>query len=616
MDSTDRFNDWVMSAIKPEDLPDNVKKFKNLMNKKYNDLLNQGFVYRSDKRGGIFSPEKRKYEMKTKFGSFVGFSPGLNNESKYLRDIFNKKTLKIIHDNKQQTQIYLFAYEAPILRIKSEKDVRFRVSADLIGVNDKGEIVVIETKLSGGDPLDQAVTQAFGYAFFLSLHLSGPHRDKVIQHAQDCMEKFHGHDKLNKKIMKNKIKYMVAAPYQYFNENLSNTHIAKNLDSMINNLENKTENLSLPKFGGFLSIDNVFFQTQNINLFKNQLSQLSQHHLPCNANSFSEEEKRHQVFLKKEGFFSDNLDCTGLGEYRKYMVDYCLTKECKKHNIYGNIRHCVYEYFKDKSIKFHSLGENHLLSSQAFCLNFLFPFRKDPNALKIMLAPLFPDIKDMMPIENNSYIAFEWNHGKDYLNEQGGRVQTRGEYATYPDAAIKYLSNENTCKVVLIEWKYTESYSSEDKSQGSKGNTRIKTYAPFFKQSNCPINLRAIDENMGSSIKALFFEPFYQLCRQQLLAHAMEEDDSNDIHHVSVLHICPKENLNYHNNVTSSVLADVFLEKSVLEIWAELLNKNKKDRFKSVDQKYLFEQFSTASSSDFYREWKNYMAQRYCLDKK
>ena len=43
----------------------------------------------------------------------------------------------------------------------------------------------------------------------------------------------------------------------------------------------------------------------------------------------------------------------------------------------------------------------------------------------------------------------------------------------------------------------------------------------------------------------LFVEPFYQLMRQQLLAHAMERSGELDADTVRVLHVAPATNTNF-----------------------------------------------------------------------
>lgn len=87
-------------------------------------------------------------------------------------------------------------------------------------------------------------------------------------------------------------------------------------------------------------------------------------------------------------------------------------------------------------------------------------------------------------------------------------------------------------QIVLIEWKYTESYSGADLKISPSGTDRTGIYRPLFERDDCPF-----DKDQLPCFDALFVEPFYQFMRQQFLAHEMERAHEMSADTVSVLHI-------------------------------------------------------------------------------
>ena len=66
----------------------------------------------------------------------------------------------------------------------------------------------------------------------------------------------------------------------------------------------------------------------------------------------------------------------------------------------------------------------------------------------------------MLPIEDGHYVACEWIGQKNYLREKvsGNGKRTRGANCTSADAAVMFEETDGKRQIVLIEWKYTESY--------------------------------------------------------------------------------------------------------------------------------------------------------------
>ena len=102
----------------------------------------------------------------------------------------------------------------------------------------------------------------------------------------------------------------------------------------------------------------------------------------------------------------------------------------------------------------------------------------------------------------------------------------------------------------------------------------------------------------------LFYEPFYQMLRQQLLAQAMETNNEMGADIVSVLHIAPVCNSDF-KKVTSPNL--VSFGASPTEIWQGAVNG---ERFVSVSTEQLFRKFPNYK---FYGldKWWEYIVSRY-----
>lgn len=214
----------------------------------------------------------------------------------------------------------------------------------------------------------------------------------------------------------------------------------------------------------------------------------------------------------------------------------------------------VRAFAEEPAIQWHQHA-NHGLSSQVCCVNFLMPMAHHPDLLSrwvghvLGIAP-----PEMLPLETRAgqdwYVAFEWIGDKDYLNEGGkGGSRKRGANATASDAAVKFRTSRGETHLVLIEWKYTEQYRNHRLSADRRG-TRVKRYGDIVFQPNGPIRA-----DVGLDLADFFYEPFYQLLRQQMLAWHVEHDAAAGIDRARVLHLSPSDNCELHQ-VTSPGLQD------------------------------------------------------------
>ena len=118
------------------------------------------------------------------------------------------------------------------------------------------------------------------------------------------------------------------------------------------------------------------------------------------------------------------------------------------------------------------------------------------------------------------YVAIEWIGQENYLGERISKNQkrTRGANFTSADAAVLFERHDGQRQIVLIEWKYTESYSSTHLKFAKSGTDRSLIYAHLYDQDD-----DLLDKKLLPNFDVLLYEPFYQFMRQQYLAHEMEK---------------------------------------------------------------------------------------------
>ena len=320
---------------------------------------------------------------------------------------------------------------------------------------------------------------------------------------------------------------------------------------------------------------------------------------------FPEAEKLKQAAFKtNSSYFSDTARAEGI--YKGHAYPFCLPRDYAHENLFSETRHPVQAYFARHEIKWHD-GQNgnpsnHLCDSQVCCANFLFPFADKPQPLAELLRPIFPSIQEMLPIEDGQYVAFEWIGEQNYLGEKMPRngKRTRGANYTSADAAVMFKQTDGQKQIVLIEWKYTESYSPTSLKFASSGTDRTTIYARLFNRQDCPL-VKALLPGFD----VLFFEPFYQFMRQQFLAFEMEKAHELEADIVSLLHIAPAHNLDF-KRITSPDLQSLGL--SATQVWQKLVKTPGK--FISVSTEELFGKFE-AEQFPKLKVWWEYISSRY-----
>ncbi len=322
-------------------------------------------------------------------------------------------------------------------------------------------------------------------------------------------------------------------------------------------------------------------------------------------SQFLESEKPIQAqFKTSSAYFSDLARADGI--YKGKPRSFCLPVESAEQNLFPEIRESALAHFAKHAIKWHDgqngKPSNHLCDSQVCCVNFLFPFADKPEALAQVLRPVFPEIKKMLPVEDDQYVSFEWIGAKNYLGEKisSNGQRTRGANFTSADAIVMFARTDKKRQIVLIEWKYTEAYSRTPQHKSASGTDRTGIYQHLFESADCPLN-----QDILPDFAALFYEPFYQFMRQQFLANEMEKAHEKEADIVSVLHIAPAHNGDFRR-ITSPKLEKP--GESATSVWKKLVKPA--ERFVSVSTESIFGNLSEAKLPEM-KTWLAYICARY-----
>jgi hypothetical protein len=321
------------------------------------------------------------------------------------------------------------------------------------------------------------------------------------------------------------------------------------------------------------------------------------------------------------------------GTYNKIKRPFCLPDRLSTYNLHKSIRQDAIDYFIDRRIPWHD-GQpnvdpetgrriksgnpsNHVCCSQSQCVNALYPFRRDPDALKRLLSNFGFDVAECLPIladhgEQDAFVGFEWIGVHNYLMEyQGGRParcdeRSRGANFTSADFIFRFKNANGKIHVILGEWKYTEDYrNTKSKALGSSGATRLSIYKPLINNSGM---------RMGRRIKLndLLYEPFYQMMRLQLLSAAMEKpvpgENSGEMNAdiISVLHVSPSANEGLRKTVTSPALRSV--GNDIYDVWDQIAPK---ERFHHIDSDTLIDLAISENKPTGWDNWAQWMRRRY-----
>ncbi|WP_224407292.1 hypothetical protein [Afifella sp. IM 167] len=284
-----------------------------------------------------------------------------------------------------------------------------------------------------------------------------------------------------------------------------------------------------------------------------------------------------------------------------------LRRDLARTNLAPCIRTSAVEYFgPPRKISWHTHA-NHALSSQVACLNFLMPLATRPALLSEVIGrALGISPPKMLEVEKGAqdapwFVGFEWTGRQDHLGEWRNGSVTRGANATSADAIVRFQNEAGATEALLIEWKYTERYGTRPLDE--RGNpTRLARYSKKAFAPDGPIK-----NDLGLSVKDFFYEPFYQLLRQQMLAWRMERATEGGATRVRVLHIAPSANTDLHR-VTAPALQSFGAD--ALAVFRQLLVRP--DDFLQRTTEELFGTLTPDIASDAEtKDWASYLQRRY-----
>jgi len=272
--------------------------------------------------------------------------------------------------------------------------------------------------------------------------------------------------------------------------------------------------------------------------------------------------ERQKVVRIRNDFFKD----PGGGIYDNAQRLFVLIDPEK--NLWDKIRSDVKTYFITNSIVWwpgSSIPPGHLLSSQVACVNHLFFLRNDKDAALKILQSLNPSFVDVCADFEGGYIGFEVVSKESYLKEvPKGTKQTRGANCTSVDAMMTGILTNDKKIQILIEWKYTEYYTKSCLADGKPGITRKARYNHLIADPDSPISCTVHLDN-------LYYDPFYQIMRQTLLAWQMIKNKRNELNADDWLHfdIIPENNLTLRYQVQAPDL----LQSGIEEAWKSQLKE-------------------------------------------
>jgi hypothetical protein len=195
----------------------------------------------------------------------------------------------------------------------------------------------------------------------------------------------------------------------------------------------------------------------------------------------------------------------------------------------------------------------------------------DPERIQLAFGDRL-EVGEVLEVEPGRFLTFEFIGPVDVFGEAPGGNRTRGARCTSVDAAFLHRHVDGFVELVLIEWKYTESYRPRVPDPRHDATRRAR-YEPFLTARDSPVRheLLGFDDFLD--------EPLYQLMRQQLLAHELEKRQVLGADRVRVVHVLPAGNDAYQASLTRP--SQLALGSTVSEIWGRVLRGS--DRFVSVD---------------------------------
>jgi hypothetical protein len=257
------------------------------------------------------------------------------------------------------------------------------------------------------------------------------------------------------------------------------------------------------------------------------------------------------------------------------LYHFCVPVDYAHYTLLPEVRDMALGLFAELGIPWHpGVGDgpsNHLLSSQVQCVNALGQMVFDPARVVRAFGPVL-GTAEVEQIEPGRWLTFEYIGPDDVLHEAVDGVRTRGARCTSVDAAFLHRTADGVRELVLVEWKYTESYT-QTPADPRRDRVRLERYGDLLSAADGPVD--------GSLLpfEELLQEPLYQLMRQQLLAYELEKREVLGAQRVVVAHVQSPGNIAYQRSLFGPVART--LGSTVDEVWRRLLRH--RDRFTTID---------------------------------
>jgi hypothetical protein len=211
-------------------------------------------------------------------------------------------------------------------------------------------------------------------------------------------------------------------------------------------------------------------------------------------------------------------------------------------------------YMRAEDIEVHSEALN-LKSSQAACINFLFPLRRDPALAKTVLCDILPNVATVTGLEFEYTGQDETNRAHQPCTAWLGEPASgkRGQTRTSIDAAVFWTDTKAETHISLIEWKYTErNFGTCSAFQNATADVKARCRSLDVTDNpaaNCilagsgrhchrhywkHLSAAGISISKLAAVSGCPFQgPFYQLMRQFLVAQFLRDQKAAD--HVDVI---------------------------------------------------------------------------------
>ena len=315
------------------------------------------------------------------------------------------------------------------------------------------------------------------------------------------------------------------------------------------------------------------------------------------TRAFYEEMKTKMITYK-----IDNMD----------IYEHILPARQWTQNLWPGIRRTAVDYFRRKKIKWHNERGN-LLSSQILCVNIFFLLKNHTSLLDGFLREFYPSLAKVTDID------FEYIGRRNYFNEPGGRGYNR----TSTDVSIEWEDTTGKSNLLLIEFKFTEPNFGECSKSGNLDQQRCnhaeliiscpktqcyrsekqRTYWDTILSPQGPF----IVEMLSKTQYCPFRYDFYQLMRNQLLAHHITEDKDSGVHFAEFA-VCYDDRNKNILNLSHPIDGD----SNPLTSWKSFLKD--KNTFKHFTIQQLLEYIeNTDTLPSELEQWRTYLNKRYDL---